>query len=65
MRNNFAHNLKYYRRLNHMSQEKLAEELNVTRQAISTYEKGIRTCSFDALIIIAELFGISIDDLLL
>lgn len=65
MKNNFANNLRYYRKKNLMSQGELAEKLNVTRQAVSYYEKGLRTCSFDMLIEIAELFGVSTDDLLM
>ena len=42
-----------------MSQGELADKLNVTHQAVSYYENGLRTCSFDMLIEIAELFGIS------
>lgn len=64
-KNNFAHNLKYYRKKNLMSQGELADKLNVTHQAVSYYENGLRTCSFDMLIEIAELFGISTDDLLM
>ncbi len=64
MKNNFATNLKYYRKINNMSQGELAERLNTTRQAVSYYEKGLRACSFDVLLEIAELFGVSTDELL-
>lgn len=64
MKNNFATNLKYYRKINNMSQEELAERLDITRQAVSYYEKGLRACSFDVLLEIAELFRISTDELL-
>lgn len=63
-KSNFANNLRYYRKKNSMSQGELAEKLNVTHQAVSYYENGLRTCSFDMLIEIAELFGVSTDDLL-
>ncbi len=65
MKNNFARNLKYYRKLNHISQDELAEMLGVTHQAISLYESGKRTCTFDVLIELGELFGISIDELII
>ena len=55
----FVRNLQYYRKKNLMSQGELADKLNVTHQAVSYYENGLRTCSFDMLIEIAELFGIS------
>ncbi|MEZ3437174.1 MAG: helix-turn-helix domain-containing protein [Lachnospiraceae bacterium] len=47
-----------------MSQGELAERLDTTRQAVSYYEKGLRDCSFDVLLEIAEQFGVSTDDLL-
>lgn len=65
MKNRFGENLKYYRKQNKMKQDDLAKELNTSRQAISAYEKGKRTCSIDTLIEIADLFKISTDDLLL
>ena len=36
-----ADNLKRIRKERHISQEELAEELNVSRQAISKWEQGI------------------------
>lgn len=64
MKNNFGKNLKYYRKQKHMSQEELSSKLSISRQALSSYEVGKRTCTLDMLIEIADLFDISIDELI-
>lgn len=64
MKNNFSKNLKHYRKQKHMSQEELSSKLSISRQALSSYEVGKRTCSFDTLIDIADIFGISVDELI-
>ena len=64
MKNQFSNNLKYYRRLHNMTQSDLAHKLNVTRQTISNYETYARTCDLDMLIQIADIFKISLDDLI-
>ena len=65
MKNRFSENLQYYRKQNNMKQGDLAKILNTSRQAISAYEGGKRTCSIDMLLKIADLFEISTDDLLI
>ena len=47
-----------------LSQEKLAEKLNVTRQTISNWENGKFYPDIDALVKISKCFHISLDDLL-
>lgn len=37
----FSANLQKYRKLRHMSQEELAEKLQVTRQAVAKWESGV------------------------
>lgn len=37
----FADNLIELRKLNHLSQEELAEKLNVSRQTLSKWETGV------------------------
>lgn len=63
-KNNFSKNLKYYRKKNYMSQKQLAEKLHITRQSISNYESRARICDLDMLIDIADIFGISVDELI-
>lgn len=62
-KNHFSQNLKKYRKLNHLTQQQLAEKLNVSHQTISFYEKGERECSINCLIKIADIFDISVDEL--
>lgn len=47
-----------------MTQSDLAHKLNVTRQTISNYETYVRTCDLDMLIQIADIFKISLDELI-
>lgn len=47
-----------------LSQEQLAEQLNVSRQAISKWESGHSTPESEKLLIISEFFNVSIDYLL-
>ena len=37
----FADNLIELRKLHHMSQDELAEQINVSRQTLSKYETGV------------------------
>ena len=45
------------------SQEELAEELGVTRLAVSRWETGAASPTTDNLICLSELFGVTIDEL--
>ncbi len=47
-----------------LSQERLAEQLNVSRQAISKWESGTATPESEKLITISNYFGVSVDYLL-
>lgn len=58
-------NIRKYRKLNNMSQDELAEKLNVTRQSISLWETGQTQPSIDNIIALAKLFNIATDDLLI
>lgn len=57
-------NIRNLRKENKMSQEQLAEKLNVSRQSISLWENGQTTPSMDNIIAIADIFGVSTDVLL-
>ena len=45
-----------------MSQDELAEQLNITRQAISRYENGDRGVNQDLLFQLASIFNVKIDE---
>lgn len=47
-----------------LTQEGLAEKLNVTRQAVSKWERSESSPDTDNLIALAELYNVSLDDLL-
>ena len=57
-----AMNLKYFRRGRKLSQQKLADELNVTRSTIIAWEKHVHSIPKGASERIAEYFGISYYD---
>lgn len=52
-----------YRKKAGVSQEELADNLNVTRQSISLWETDQTVPSLDSLIAIADIFGVSMDEL--
>ena len=59
----FNEKLKMLRKENGLTQEELAEKLNVSRQAITKWESGDGTPDIENLKQISILFGISIDEL--
>ena len=60
----FCDNFKKYRKLSGMTQDEIARFLMVTPQAVSKWETGSGTPDISMLVPIAELFGISTDELL-
>lgn len=59
-----SNQLKNLRKREKMSQNALAEKLFVSQQAVAKWEKNISTPNPDMLIKIAEVFNVSVDDLL-
>lgn len=60
----FAEKLKFIRKKAGMSQEKLAEKLGVSRQAVTKWETGAGIPDIGNIRAISDLFHISIDELL-
>ncbi|WP_459830650.1 helix-turn-helix domain-containing protein [Clostridium carnis] len=56
--------LKELRLEKHMSQAKLAEAFNISQQAVSHYEKGLRDMDSNLVTSIASYFNVTIDYLL-
>ena len=56
-------NIYKLRKKNGLSQEKLAEEINVTRQTISNWELGATSPNPEQLILLSKTLNISIDEL--
>ncbi len=61
----FAEKLLQLRTKSGYSQWTLAEKLNVSRQAVSKWELGVTLPETDKIIAISDLFGVSIDSLLI
>ena len=64
MNNQFSENLKKIRKENNLSQEQLADELGVSRQAISKWESAQAYPEMDKIIALCNKFDLNIDDLL-
>ncbi len=60
----FGRYLSKLRKRADMTQIELADRLNLTRQAVSRYETGESFPDVSVLIIIAEVFGVSLDELI-
>ncbi|MBS4537541.1 helix-turn-helix transcriptional regulator [Clostridium sp. D2Q-11] len=60
----FSGRLKVLRKEKGLSQEKLAELLNVSRQSVSKWEAGQTYPEIDKLIILSDFFNITLDDLI-
>lgn len=59
-----ASRLFEYRKINGFSQEEVAEKIGVSRQAISKWERGESSPDTDNLIALAQLYQITIDELI-
>ncbi|NLL78458.1 MAG: helix-turn-helix transcriptional regulator [Clostridiales bacterium] len=59
-----ANRLVQLRKQNNLSQEALAEKLGISRQAVSKWERAEASPDTDNLILLARLYGVSLDDLL-
>lgn len=59
----FRDNLLQLRKINHMSQEGLAEKVNVSRQTLSKWETGDSIPDIEKCKLLAEVFGVTLDDL--
>ena len=61
----FNNKLYELRKQKGFSQEELANRLNVSRQTVSKWEVGDSTPDMEKLVAISDLFGISLDELVL
>ena len=64
MKLNFADNLRTMRTANHLTQERLAEILGVSVQTVSRWETRTSYPDVELLPVLAELFGVTVDELL-
>lgn len=61
---NIGEKIKELRKTKNLSQETLADVLNVSRQTISKWETGESNPDFDKIVPLCDFFGISTDELL-
>lgn len=63
--NIFSHNVRYYRKLNHFTQEKLAEKADLSISYIKQIESGIefKNVSLTTMLKIAKALDIHVRDL--
>lgn len=59
----FKDNLTAMRKIHGFSQDELADKIGVTRQTLSKYETGESLPDIERCRMLAEIFGVSIDDL--
>ena len=59
----FKDNLANLRKLHDMTQEELAEKINVSRQSIAKWESGDSVPDLEKCKLLSEIFGVSLDDL--
>ncbi|WP_235853216.1 helix-turn-helix transcriptional regulator [Luxibacter massiliensis] len=62
--NTIGRNLRRLRKTNRLTQEQLAKKLNITRQTLSNYETGKRLPDIYGLITVADIFGVSVDEII-
>ena len=60
----YSNRIRELREAKSLSQDQLAEKLNVTKQAISQYERGVRKPSMPMLEALCDFFNVSSDYLL-
>lgn len=56
--------LKRIRKEKHLTQEQVAQRLNISRQAISRWENDLAMPDIDNLVVLSKLYAVSIEELL-
>ena len=62
---NLGEKIKTLRKKSNLSQEQLAEKLNVSRQAVSKWESNTAYPDISNLILLREIFGVTLDYLVI
>ena len=63
MKTKIAENIKFYRRQIGLTQPELAEKLNGKKSLVSNYENGSSTPDIFTLCKLADIFDVSLDEL--
>ena len=61
---NVVEGLKKIRKIRNLNQQKVAMDLNISREALSHYENGRREPSLDMLVKMSKYYNVSIDYLI-
>lgn len=61
--NTIGSSIKKLRKDHNMNQDELAHRLNIRRQTLSAYERGVSIPNIFVLIRIADIFSVSLDEL--
>ena len=59
-----SNNIKFLRKREHLTQEKLAQKIGIKRSLIGAYEEGRADPRLNNLLKMSELFGVSVDTLI-
>lgn len=62
--NTISQNIKKYRLLNHMTQEQLAEQLELDTQYYAQLERGERNFTIEKITRVCSIFHIGIEDII-
>ena len=58
-----ADNIRFFRKANHLTQEELSKQLGGSKNLVSNYENGISTPDIYTLVKLADIFDITLDEL--
>ena len=58
-----ADNIRFFRKANSLTQEELSKQLGGSKNLVSNYETGISTPDIYTLVKLADIFDITLDEL--
>lgn len=58
-----ADNIRFFRKANSLTQEELSQQLGGSKNLVSNYENGISTPDIYTLVKLADIFDITLDEL--
>ena len=58
-----ADNIRFFRKANNLTQEELSKQLGGSKSVVSNYENGISTPDIYTLVKLADIFDITLDEL--
>ena len=58
-----ANNIRFFRKANNLTQEEVSKQLGGSKNLVSNYENGISTPDIYTLVKLADIFDITLDEL--